>query len=245
MSDPGKPRSSRQSFATTHWSVVAAAGGESSTLARDALATLCTAYWYPLYAYVRRRGHQPDEAQDLVQGFFTQLLEKDSIKAADPARGRFRSFLLASFNNYVANQRRDAQAVKRGGGHRVLSLDFNSGEDRYHLEPSHDVTAEVIFQRRWAMTVLENAVGRLQREFEQAGKADQFAILKVFLGGESEPPAYRDIAGELNTTEGAVKVAVHRLRRRCGEILRDEIAQTVTSDEDVDQELRDLFANLT
>jgi RNA polymerase sigma-70 factor (ECF subfamily) len=245
MSDRGRPRSSRQSFATTHWSVVAAAGGESSTLARDALATLCTAYWYPLYAYVRRRGYQPDEAQDLVQGFLAQLLEKDRIRAADPARGRFRSFLLASFNNFVANQRRDAQAVKRGGGHRVLSLDFNSGEDRYHLEPSHEVTAEVIFQRRWAMTVLENAVDRLRQEFEQAGKADQFAILRVFLGGESEPPAYRDVAGELNTTEGAVKVAVHRLRRRCGEILRDEIAQTVTSEEDVDQELRDLFADLT
>ena len=244
MSEPGRSHSPRQSFATTHWSVVAAAGSESSSLAREALATLCSAYWYPLYAYVRRRGHQPDEAQDLVQGFFTQLLEKDRIRAADPARGRFRSFLLASFNNFVANQRRDAQTVKRGGGHRVLSLDFNSGEDRYHLEPSHEVTPEVIFQRRWAMTVLENAVGRLQQEFEQAGKADQFAILRVFLGGESEPPAYRDVAEELNTTEGAVKVAVHRLRRRCGEILRDEISQTVTTDKDVDQELRDLLVNL-
>jgi RNA polymerase sigma-70 factor (ECF subfamily) len=245
MSDPDKSHSSRQSFATTHWSVVAAAGGESSAHARAALATLCAAYWYPLYAYIRRRGYQPDEAQDLVQGFFTQLLEKDRIRAADPARGRFRSFMLASFNNFVANQRRNAQTVKRGGSHRILSLDFNSGEDRYHLEPSHEVTPDVVFQRRWAMTVLENAVSRLQQEFELAGKADQFAALKVFLGGESEPPAYRDVAGGLNTTEGAVKVAVHRLRRRCGEILRDEIAQTVTSDEDVDQELRDLLANLT
>ncbi len=245
MSHSGRSHSSRQSFATTHWSVVAAAGGESSPLAREALATLCSAYWYPLYAYVRRRGYQPDEAQDLVQGFFAQLLEKDRIRAADPARGRFRSFLLASFNNFVANQRRDAQTAKRGGGHRVLSLDFNSGEDRYHLEPSHEVTPEVIFQRRWAMTVLENAVGRLEQELEQAGKKDQFETLRAFLGGESEPPAYCDVAEELNTTEGAAKVAVHRLRRRCGEILREEISQTVTSDEDIDQELRDLFANLT
>jgi RNA polymerase sigma-70 factor (ECF subfamily) len=244
MSGQREPPTSNPPFATTHWSVVAAAGGSSSAQSRAALTILCTTYWYPLYAFVRRRGYAADEAQDLTQEFFAQLLEKKSLQAADPHRGRFRSFLLASFDHFLANQRRKARAAKRGGNRVVLSLDFDAGESQYRLEPSHQLTPEVIFERRWAMTVLEQAVGKLQQEYEQAGKGQQFQVLKVYLGGEAKPPSYRQVCAELEMTEGAAKVAVHRLRRRCRELLRAEIAQTVATAEEVDQELRDLFATL-
>ncbi len=232
---------SHRRFATTHWSVVAAVGQGSPQEARDALAQLCGDYWYPLYAYLRRRGHQPAEAQDLTQGFLAELLEKDSLQAADQTRGRFRSFLLASLNHYLAHQWRHAQAEKRGGASLTICLDLAEGERRYHCEPADPLTPEKIFERRWAMTLLGKAVESLRAEYEQGGKLYLFEALKIYLGGRDSSVPYREIAQQLGTTEGAVKVAVHRLRQRCRECLRREIAQTVASPEDIDEELRHLF----
>jgi len=233
--DLGRP------FATTRWSIVLAAGHASRPDSKAALAKLCEAYWYPLYCYVRRRGHGADEAQDLTQEFFTALLAKESLRAADPHRGRFRSFLLASMNHFLANQRRRQLAHKRGGGRAPLSLDFQSGESRFRREPSHDLTPEKVYERRWAMTLLDRALSKLRQEYVVGGKAALFDRLAAFLGGDLGT-AYRDVAAELAMTEGAVKVAVHRLRRRCREQLRSEVAETVAAPQDVDEELRDLLA---
>lgn len=241
---PEQQRSSAARFATTHWSIVLAAGRTSSPDSRRALTRLCETYWYPTYAYVRRRGHSREKAQDLTQEFFLRLLEKDVLQAADPMRGKFRSFLLASFNNFLANERRDARARKRGGGHVHLSLDFQSAEDRYQFEPVDQLTPERIYERRWAMTLLERALSRLRSEHVRVGKCDHFDELKVFLGGEGQRVSYKEIAEKLAMTEGAVKVSVHRLRRRCRELLRAEIAQTVAGPEEVDEELRYLFSAL-
>ncbi len=240
MSSSQQPRS----FATTRWSLVVEAGQASSPAGRQALASLCETYWYPLYAFVRRKGHQPAAAQDLTQAFFTELLEKDRLQSADQQRGKFRSFLLASLENFLANERRRARAVKRGGRASVLSLDFEDGERRYNREPAHDTTPEKIFQRRWAMTLLDQAVGRLRDEYQQAGKLDLFEGLKAHLGGQSDAAPYAQLADELGTTEGAVKAAAHRLRRRCRQLLREEIAQTVDGPSEVDDELQQLFAAL-
>jgi RNA polymerase sigma factor (sigma-70 family) len=235
----GSPGSER--FRTTHWSIVIAAGRRSSPDGRDALATLCRVYWYPLYAYVRRQGHSPNDAQDLTQEFFARLLEKNIAGKADRARGKFRSFLLASLNRFLANEWRRAGARKRGDGRVALALDLAAGEGRYTLEPTHEVTAEKIYERRWAMTLLEQTLARLRDEFERSGKLDLFEHLKPYLGGDLRNVPYRQIAAELEKTEGAVKVAVHRLRQRCRELLRAEIAETVSGPEEVDEELRDLF----
>jgi RNA polymerase sigma-70 factor (ECF subfamily) len=224
--------------------VVVAAGQSPSPESRRALASLCEAYWYPLYAYVRRKGHQPAEAQDLTQGFFAELLEKDRLRLADRQRGRFRSFLLASFGHFLANRSRAARAAKRGGGKVTLSLDFATAEARYEREPSHELTAERIFERRWALTLLDNAVTRLRDEYAQADKLRVFDHLKDCLGGGPDAAPYKQLAEQLDMTEGAVKVAVHRLRRRCRELLRAEIAETVASPEEIDDELRALFAVL-
>lgn len=218
------------------------AAGSRSTHSRRALAALCEGYWYPLYAYVRRKGYQSAEAQDLTQAFFTELLEKDRLKKADQRRGRFRSFLLAALNNFLHNQWRDARAIKRGGDVVPLSLDFEAAEDRLQHEPADNVTPESLFLRRWAMTLLETAMNRLHQEFERAGKNEQFEYLKVYLGGDSERVPYRRIADQLGTTEGAIKVAVFRMRERCRDLLRQEIAETVASEDEIDDELRELFA---
>jgi RNA polymerase sigma-70 factor (ECF subfamily) len=231
----------QHAFATTHWSLVASAGQKPSMESRAALTTLCESYWYPLYAYMRRKGHQAAEAQDLTQAFFAQLLEKDKLQLADQERGRFRSFLLASLNNFVANQWRDANAKKRGGGTVTLSLDVESGEDRYQLEPSHELTAEKIFERRWAMTLLERTMERLREEHERSDKLDLFEHLKGHLGRGGTTP-YREVAERLGMSETAVKVAAHRMRKRCGAILREEISQTVEGPEAIDEELQQLFA---
>lgn len=233
--------SQQPAFATTRWSLVASAGQASAQGSREALAALCEAYWYPLYAYVRRKGLQPAEAQDVTQAFFTELLEKERIQLADQQRGKFRSFLLAALNHFLANRWRAAQAQKRGGGQAILSLDFHAGESRYDCEPAYDLTAERIFERRWAMTLLDNALTRLREEHVRGGKSELFELLKGHLGlGDSAP--YRELAERLGMTEGAVKVAAHRLRRRCAEILREEIAQTVSDPAEIDDELRALFS---
>lgn len=230
-----------KSFLSTHWSVVLAARGSDSAACRPALARLCETYWYPLYAYVRRRGYHEDEARDLTQEFFSQLLEKDYLRAADQRRGRFRSFLLASLDHFLANQWRNARAAKRGGGQTSLSLDFHAGERRYNLEPCHDLTPEKIYERRWAFTLLEQVMTKLRDEFASAGKLQLFERLKSHLGGEPATAPYRQVAAMLGISEGAVKVAVHRLRRRCREILLAEIAQTVAGPDEVEEELRELF----
>lgn len=231
-------------FATTRWSIVLAAGNRSSPQSASALATLCETCWYSLYEYVRRSGHDADDARDLTQALFARLLEKNDLAAADPERGRFRSFLLASLKHFLANEWDRARAEKRGGGRAVLSIDFGTAEQRYRAEPSHDLTPEKIFERRWALVLLENVLARLHDESAQAGKTDSFDRLKCFLTGEQPALTYGQLAAELNTSEGALKVAVHRLRRRYRELLRAEIEETVADPEEIDQEIRDLFSAL-
>jgi DNA-directed RNA polymerase specialized sigma24 family protein len=230
-----------QGFASTRWSLVLAAGRGDAPEAQSALAALCQTYWYPLYAYVRRSGHPADEARDLTQEFFARLLEKHYLRAADSERGRFRSFLLTALKRFLSKERHRARALKRGGGRSGLSLDFDQGESRFRFEPATDVTAEVLYERRWALAMLDQVMVRLRDEFERAGKPDDFERLKVFLTGEAAAPSYRDVAAATGTTEGAVKVAVHRLRRRFRDLVLAEIAQTVSTPEDADEELRHLF----
>jgi RNA polymerase sigma-70 factor (ECF subfamily) len=231
----------RHDFATTRWSLIAAIDGSPSVQSRAALASLCETYWYPLYAYVRRKGHQAAEAQDLTQAFFAELLEKERFQLADQERGRFRSFLLAALNHFIANQWRAANAQKRGGGNIPLSIDVAGGEVRYRHEPSHALTAERIFERRWAMTLLEQTISRLSDEYALSDKAELFEALKGHLGQGTTTP-YREVAERLGMSETAVKVAAYRMRKRCGQILRDEISHTVTDPQSVDDELRQLFA---
>jgi len=218
-----------------------AASHDSRPAAKAALATLCETYWYPLYCYVRRRGHLAEEAQDLTQEFFATLLEKHTLRVADRERGRFRSFLLASLNHFLANEWRRQSAKKRGGGRPPLSLDLPAGESRYAQEPSHDLTPEKTYERRWALVLLDQALSKLREEYAAGGKRKLFERLAVFLGG-TKSADYEQVARELGMTEGAVKVAVHRLRRRCRDILRAEVAQTVAAPADVDEELRHLMA---
>src|SRR4051794_28515308 len=189
-------------FCETRWSVVVAAGRQASPDAREALATLCQVYWYPLYAYVRRHGHAATDAQDLTQEFFARLLEKNSVGAADPAKGKFRSFLLASLKHFLANEWRRADAQKRGGGQVPLSLDFQGGETRFTLEPAHELTAEKLFERRWALTLLEQTLATLREEFARSGKLPLFEHLKAYLGGDAGTVPYRDLAAALGMTEG-------------------------------------------
>jgi RNA polymerase sigma-70 factor (ECF subfamily) len=240
-SDLPVPGAARQ-FASTRWSLVVAAGQRDLPESAEALASLCRLYWYPLYAYARRRLPTPDDAQDLTQEFFARLLEKDYLRQADRRRGRFRSFLLTAFKHFLANEQERANARKRGGGRRALPLDFPDGERRYHREPGHEATAEALYERGWALRLLEQALTRLREEQAGAGKERLFSCLKETLTGADAPRPYADIAAELGTSVEAIKVAVHRLRRRYGELLRAEIAQTVTTAEEVEAELRDLFA---
>jgi RNA polymerase sigma-70 factor (ECF subfamily) len=191
---------------------------------------------------VRRHGHGPEEAQDLIQDFFARLLENTLLQVADEKRGRFRSFLLAALDHFLANARRRARAQKRGGGQMTLSLDFQVGEGRYQAEPAHELTAEKLYDRQWALTLIERAMTQLRRDLAEAGKLDQFEQLKPYLGGDDKKVPYRKLAESLGMSEGAVKVAVHRLRRRCQDVLRAEIAQTVSEPAEVEEELRSLFA---
>ncbi|HXG12240.1 MAG TPA: sigma-70 family RNA polymerase sigma factor [Gemmataceae bacterium] len=231
-------------FLTTHWSMVVAAQDRAAPQAREALAALCRTYWYPLYAFIRRQGFEADQAQDLTQEFFTRLLEKDFLQVVDPQKGKFRSFLLAACKHFLANERDRARAQKRGGGCSILSVDFDSADSRYRRELADNLTPERLFERRWALALLERVLARLREEFHGAGKGRLFERLKVTLTGEKSPTAYRQMAAELGTTEGAVKVAMHRLRQRYRELLREEIAQTVSGLEQVEEEVRELFTAL-
>jgi RNA polymerase sigma-70 factor (ECF subfamily) len=229
-------------FATTRWSLVAAAQDPAAPESRQALADLCAAYWYPVYAYVRRRGHDHHQAQDLTQAFFARLLEKNDLADADRTRGRFRSFLLTACQHFLANQHDHARAKKRGGGRSHVALDFADADHRYSREPAHDDTPERLFDRRWALDLLDRALAELRGEYEDSGRGKLFDALKGTLTGAEE--AYVDLAERLAMTEGAVKVAVHRLRQRYRDRLRAAIAETVEKPEDVDDEVRDLFAAL-
>jgi RNA polymerase sigma factor (sigma-70 family) len=234
-------------FATTRWSIVLAAGGDRSaaagTAARDALAVLCETYWYPLYAYVRRCGHVPEEARDLTQSFFVRLLDKNTVAAADPSRGRFRSFLLTALKNFLASEWSRASAEKRGGGRPILRLsaDFDSAERQYAREPADTLTPERLYERRWALTLLDTVLAGLQEQYAAAGRAPLFDRLKPYLTGGAQAPPHAQTAADLGLTEGAVQVAVHRIRRRYRDLLRAHIAATVESPEQVDEEIRDLF----
>jgi RNA polymerase sigma factor (sigma-70 family) len=232
-----------EGFSTTHWSLILSAGDASAPQARDALAALCEAYWYPVYAYVRRRGHGEEDARDLTQAFFARLIEKNDLRAADPVRGRFRSFLLAAVRHFLANQYDWQSAQKRGGGQPALPIEIASGEERYVKEPSNQLDPEKIFERRWAMEVLESALQRLKAEYAEDGDARLFDALKPCLTDAGPDASYRVIAIDLGMSEGAVGVAVHRLRRRFGVALRQQVAQTV-SETDVDDELRHLLRAL-
>lgn len=229
-------------FATTHWSTVLTASEMDSPEGTAALASLCQAYWYPLYAFVRRRGYHPEEAQDLTQEFFARLLEKKYLQTADRQKGRFRTFLLAALGHFLDNHWDSAHRVKRGGRVIFVSFEELQAEQRYALEPSHELTPERFFDRRWALTVLEGVHQRLRNEYVATGKTDEFGALQVFLSGEKGRGSYAQVAGPLEMSEGAVKVAVHRLRRRYGELLRAEIGQTVATLEEIDEEIRYLFA---
>jgi RNA polymerase sigma-70 factor (ECF subfamily) len=235
--------SSPSPFPVTRWTLVVAAGDPQRKDARSALVYLCENYWYPLYAYLRRRGYPRDEAQDLTQEFFTRLLEGRYLDRADPEKGRFRSFLLTSLKFFAADEADRHLARKRGGG-MLLPLEFSSGEERYQREPSHDETPERIFERRWAISMLDRVVEKLRNEFVHHGRLDHFERLKVFLLGRSDVP-YAALAFEMNTSEGALRVAIHRLRNRYRELFRQEIADTVADPAEVESELRYLAAVLT
>jgi RNA polymerase sigma-70 factor (ECF subfamily) len=234
----------RRRFATTRWSQVLAAGQAEAGDSQEALSRLCESYWYPLYAYVRRWGYDADQAQDLTQEFFARLLEKHYLRAVDPSRGRFRSFLLAALKHFLANERDRADAIKRGGRATVLPLELENAEGRYSLEPPDVETPETIYERRWALTLLERTLVRLSREFEAAGKQALFGRLEGYLTGEQETLAYGALAAELGMSEGAVKVMIHRLRRRFGALLREEVGETVSTPAEVDDEIRELFRAL-
>jgi RNA polymerase sigma factor (sigma-70 family) len=224
--------------------VLAAGTDLTSTGAREALTTLCETYWYPLYAFLRSRGHQPETAEDLTQAFFARLIEKHSLQRADPARGRFRSFLLTSLIHFAANEHDRQIARKRGGKSPVLTLEFEAAEGRFQLEPSTDETPERIFDRRWALTLLDRVIANLRTEMIRRGKQSSFEALKPYLTGDAPQLSYAETAAALGISEAAVKVAVHRLRRRFRDVLREEIAQTVSSPEDVEDELSHLRSSV-
>ena len=227
-------------FRTTHWSLVLRAGGASAPEAAAALEQLCRAYWYPIYVYVRRQGHAPHDAQDLTQEFFARLLRLRSLETVAPGKGKFRTFLLASLRHFLADAWDAAHARKRGGGQTFVSLDDDTAEDRYQLEPATDTTPETAFERRWLLALLEAALQRLRLEYA-GGKARLFERLKPFLESPAADGDYDHAAGELDMNAGAVAVAVHRLRQRYRDLVRAEIAKTVSSAAELQEELRHLF----
>jgi RNA polymerase sigma-70 factor (ECF subfamily) len=237
---PNAPEAGR--FELTRWSVVVAAGGDDSKVARQALEHLCHTYWYPLYAFVRREGHSAHDARDLTQEFFARLLQKGWLQDVRREKGRFRAFLLASMRHFLANEWDRAHALKRGGGHSPISLDAHSAEERYALEPADPMTADRLYERRWALTLLEQVLARLKREFGAAGKETLFEELKPTLTGGRV--AYAEIAARLRAQETAVRVAAHRFRLRYRDLIRAEIAETVAGPGEVDAELARLFAAL-
>jgi DNA-directed RNA polymerase specialized sigma24 family protein len=236
-SDTDLPNGSPGVFLTTHWSVVLSAGQKDTPEAARALEKLCRAYWYPLYAYVRRRGYGPDDAQDSTQSFFARVLERDLLSRASAERGRFRSFLLAMLQNFLADEHDRTLTRKRGAGQPAVSLDALDGEARYALEPRHDVSPDKLFERRWATTVLEQAWMRLEAQYAAEGKLDLFRELRRFNSIQESAPGYAESASKLGLPENTVKSLVHRMRRRYRTLLRAEIAQTVADPTEIDEEI--------
>jgi DNA-directed RNA polymerase specialized sigma24 family protein len=244
MSESGPERPTAARFPTTRWSRVAAAGGPNDASARVALEGLCRDYWFPLYAFARRRGQSPHEAEDTVQGFLADLLERDSLAGLDRSKGRFRAFLRAACDHYLANQRDHDQAVKRGGGITIVTIDRIDAENRYDREPSHELTAERLFEKQWALLLLERVLRRLEAESEQAGKAELFARLRPALQGSDLALPYSALGAEFGMSEGAMRVAAHRLRARYREVLREEVGRTTDDQTSVDDEIGELLAAL-
>ena len=232
-------------FTTTHWSVVVAAGHEDSSQARAALETLCRTYWYPLYAYVRRRGQSEHDAQDLIQGFFALLLQRQALQKVEPGRGKFRSYLLTALNHFLIDEHDRQQAQKRGGGQAVISLDAHEAEQRYRLEPSDTETPEKLFDRRWALALIDGAMERLQQEFVADNNTLLFQQLRGFIVDGADNRPYAEVAQQVGMSEEAVKKAVQRLRRRYREAIREEIAQTVATRSEIEEELRHLVSVLS
>ena len=245
MPAPDQNQTGGADFAATRWSMVLLAGQSHSPEAASALEKLCRAYWYPLYAFVRRTGRSEHEAQDLTQEFFYRLIEKRTLRAADQTKGKFRSFLISSMKNFLANEWDRAQAQKRGGGQTHFSLDAETAEERYKLEPAHFETPEKLYEQSWAQSVLEQVFARLRAESEASGKSRRFEELKPFLTAEPDASSYAAVGARLGISESAVKSAVHRLRQRFGELLRDEIGQTVADPREIDQEIRHLAGVLS
>ena len=231
-------------FPTTHWSRVITVASRDAAEAREALSSLCQAYWYPIYAYIRHRGYAPEQARDLTQDYFAYVLERDLFAKADPARGRFRAFLRRVCVRQLAARREQENAAKRGGGRSLVSIDPLDAERRYTLEPAHELTPERIFDRTWALTLLDRVVKRLRSEYDDAGRSARFDELITLLTRDPATGTYSEIAERLGTTEGNVRVAVHRLRRRYGLLLREEIAATVGDAAEVEDEIQTLFAAL-
>jgi RNA polymerase sigma-70 factor (ECF subfamily) len=229
-------------FTTTQWSLVLAAKEATGAESQKALAALCEAYWYPLYAYVRSQGHSPEESQDLTQAYFAYLLEKNILEDVDPSAGRFRSFLLATLKHFVSKERRKQNTLKRGGGTRTISLDTEEAEHRYGQQPADQLTPEQVYENRWALTVLERAIGHLETEWSEGARQKQLEHLKSHLTGQEPRIPFRDVAADLEMSEVAVRGAMHRLRQRFGQLIREEIAETVASPDDIDDEVRHLLA---
>jgi RNA polymerase sigma-70 factor (ECF subfamily) len=236
---PVKPAS--DFMATTQWSLVRAAGANNVSAARDALAKLCTAYWHPLYAYIRRKGHHEHDAADLTQEFFARLLMRNDLAALEPSRGRFRAFLLAAINHFLANEWRSARTLKRGAGQAPISLDIAAAEQHMASCRAAEKSPEQLFDKRWAETVLERAAKRLQDEFIQDGRENVFRELNTFLSTPADSGDYAEIADRLGLSNSAVAKTVERMRRRYRELVRAEIAQTVTTQDEVEEEMRYLL----
>jgi DNA-directed RNA polymerase specialized sigma24 family protein len=232
-------------FATTHWSVVLAAGKGDTPQAVAALEQLCRIYWYPLYAFVRREGHSAQDSEDLLLGFFARFLEKHYLDSVDQAKGRFRSFLLAALKHYLANEWDKAKAVRRGGRIEFLSLEGEAAESRYWEEPASELTPEKLYEQRWACALLERVMERLQRDFDASGKNPPFDALKGFLVGEGRSASYAELGAQHGLSEGALKMRVQRLRQRYQRLLREEIAHTMAGPEEVEDEIRHLFSVLS
>ncbi len=240
LSDQRTSRAQPQAFPPTRWSVVLAATQQPSPEAADALESICRAYWYPLYAFVRRSGASPHDAQDLTQEFFRQLLEKGWLASVDREKGRLRTFLVTALKHFMAKEWRRASAQKRGGGQTHIPMDTAVAESRYAAEMTTQLPAEAVFDRQWALTMLDLTVLRLEREFGAAGKAEEFTVLKGCLVAAHRTIDYASVAAQLNLSEGAVRVAVHRLRKRFRELYREEIAQTLPDRAELEAELQHL-----
>ena len=228
-------------FATTHWTVVLAAGKRHTPQSDGALEELCRTYWFPLYAYVRRRGHTKEDAEDSVQAFFARFLAKNYLEGLSAERGRFRAFLLASLKHFLINEWKKTQRLKRGGGEAPLSLDWETADTKFQVAATNEPSPDKVFDREWALALLAKVIERLQQECETDGKAKLFAQLKIFLTAGKDGTAQAEVAKALGMEEGAVRVAIHRLRKRYRELLRAEIAQTLADAADVDEEMRALF----